>query len=302
MADDIINPDDVVILEDPINDGNSPLTPIPTGPVIEETPEVEEDFDDCSINSTDDIDSGYITTSDITWANWDNLLSYIKLNFGSIVNAMEYSDEDLIEIISEHVLPEYSKYDSLKKYYIMTEEENVVSNSPMFTYQFLNFPYKILRVDGITRKPSTLDLSQFYNIQANGGDITNFLMTMNTVHMAADVVAIDTWQFRAPNKIEMITGSNNYGTSKDFIAHVACVHKDPSTVDPDTYNLLKDLALANILIYIGRIRTRFQSFNTPQAAIEIPAEALLQEGQQLKAEIIQKLDDLPPNSYIWWLN
>lgn len=259
-----------------------------------------EIFDTCDINSG--LDSNYLTSSAETWSNWDNLLSYIKLNFGATVNAMEFSDENLIEIISEHVLPEFSKYIPLQKYYIMTEIENVVTNIPMLTYEFLNFDYKILRVNSIVRKPSTLDLSQFYNIQSNGGDITNFLMTMNTVQMASDVVAVDTWQFRAPNKIEMVLGSNNYGTSRDFICIIDCVHKDPSTVDPDQYPLLRDLSLANILIYIGRIRTKFQSFNTPQAQIDVPAQEMLQEGLQLKEKVLQELNDLPPNSYIWWLN
>lgn len=265
--------------------------------------EVIEVFDTCDTSEGGTgLNTDYLTTEVETWSNWDNLLSYIKLNFGATVNAMEFSDEDLIEIISEHVLPEFSKFIPLPKYYIMTENENVVSNIPMLTYQFKNFPYKILRVNHITRKASTMDLSQFYNIQSNGGDITNFLMTMNTVQMAADVVAIDTWQFRAPNKIEMITGSNNYGTAKDFIVLVDCVHKDPSTVDPDQYNLLRDLSLANILIYIGRIRTKFQSFNTPQAQIDVPAQEMLQEGLQLREKILQELNDLPPDSYVWWLN
>ncbi len=271
---------------------------MPTDP----TDEIEV-FDTC--DTTDGgtgLDSNYLTSSVQTWSNWDNLLSYIKLNFGATVNAMEFSDEDLIEIISEHVIPEFSKYIPLQKYYIMTETENVVSNIPMLTYEFLNFDYKILRINSITRKPSTLDLSQFYNIQSNGGDITNFLMTMNTVQMAADVVAIDTWQFRAPNRIEMITGSNNYGTSKDFICTIDCIHKDPSTVDPDQYHLLRDLSLANILIYIGRIRTKFQSFNTPQAQIDVPAQEMLQEGLQLKEKVLQELNDLPPDNYVWFVN
>ena len=108
-------------------------------------PEVEV-FDSCDDGTG--LDSNYMTNSVQTWSNWDNLLSYIKLNFGATVNAMEFSDEDLIEIISEHVMPEFSKYIPLPKYYIMTETENVVSNIPMLTYEFLNFDYKILRIKG----------------------------------------------------------------------------------------------------------------------------------------------------------
>jgi hypothetical protein len=265
-----------------------------------------EVFDTC--DQSTGLDNDYLSSKDNilnsvpTWSNWDNLLSYIKLNFGTIVNAMEYSDEDLIEIISEHVMPEFSKYLPLVRYYVLTESENLVSNTPVHTFEFKNFDYKILRINQVVRKPSTLDLSQFYNIQANGGDITNFLMTMNTVSMAADVVAIDTWTYRAPKYIELISGSNNYGTSKNFIAVLDCVHKDPGTVDPDQYHLLRDLALANIMIFIGRIRTKFQSFNTPHAQVDIPAQELLQEGQQLKADIIQQLNDLPPDNYIWFIN
>jgi len=256
-------------------------------------------FDD---PQSENVEESYIDTEDITWSNWTNLLSYIKLNLGASVNNLELSDDEIISIIQEHVLPEFSRYIPYEKYYLLYENDHVIQYDPFMIYQIKPITHKILRISQIIRKPSILDLSQYYNIQQNGGDITNYLITMNTVSMAGDVVPQDSWKFIAPDKIQVIKGANNYGVSDDFIILADCIHTDPSTIDPDQYRLLKDLALAEIMIYLGKIRTKFSNFNTPQAQINVTAQELLQEGQQLKQQTLQQLDELTPDHLIWFLN
>lgn len=262
-----------------------------------------QEFDD-NLGSPSTINlSDTITNQEITWANWENLLEYIKLNLGATVNQFEFTDEEMIDIIKEHVLPEFSRYVPYIKYHLLYENgPELIQKYPFYVYRFLNITHKILRIHKLIRKPNLLDLSQYYNIQQNGGDITNYLITMNTVQMANDVIPPDTWRFISPDKMELIKGANNYGVSMDFIVELECVHNDPSTIDPDQYRLLKDFALANIMIYIGRIRTKFSQFNTPQAQVEVLASELLQEGQQLKEKIQQELDDLTPDHMLWFLN
>jgi len=238
----------------------------------------------------------------ITWSNWDNLLSYIKLNLGSTVNNVEFSDEEIIGMIEEHVLPEFSRYIPLQRYYIMYEFENIISRSPALVFQFKNFKYKILNVNRLIRKPTVLDITQYYNLQQTSGDLTDMLIAQNAFSMNKDFVSQDTWKFFAPDKLQVIRGSNNYGSVMDFIVDVNCIHKDPSTVDPDVYHFLRDLALSTVFINIGRIRKKFSSFNTPQSQVDVNADEIFQEGMQLREKTIQDLEELPPDNYVWFIN
>jgi len=238
----------------------------------------------------------------ITWSNWENLLSYIKLNLGSTVNNVEFTDEEIIGIIEEHVLPEFSRYIPLIRYYVMYEYENIISRSPALVFQFKNFKYKIMNVNRLIRKPTVMDITQYYNLQQTSGDLTDMLIAQNSFSMSKDFISQDTWKFFAPDKLQIVRGSNNYGSVLDFIVELNCIHKDPSTVDPDVYHLLRDLALATLFISIGRIRKKFSSFNTPQSQVDINADEMFQEGMQLREKTLQELDELPPESYIWFLN
>jgi len=256
----------------------------------------QETFDKFLDNTTD------INTDGPTWANWDNLLDYIKLNLGTSVNNIEFTDQEIIDIITNHVLPVFSRYDPYIRYYMMFEHFNVISRSPLLVYQIKNFPYKILRVNRLIRKPTVLDMTQYYNLQQTSGDLTDMLIAQNSFSMSKDFISKDTWVFRAPDKIHFVRGSNNYGSVLDFIVELECVHKDPSTVTPDLYQYLEELALAHVFIYIGRIRSKFQTFNTPQSQVDVNAQEILQEGLQLKEKVLQELDDLPPDTYIYFLN
>jgi len=263
---------------------------------LEETETVCEEFTENEAFAYEDN-----SQDDYIYASWENTLEYIKLNLGASINNIEFTDEKIIEILETQVLPEYSRYDSLQRYYQMYETD-IETRFPVNIYEFKNFPYKILYIDQVINKPTVMDQSQFYSLQQTSGDITDMLLTANYYQMSNDYVAINTWKFLPPNRIEVISGSNNYGQSKDFIAKVNCVHKDPSTINPDIFHLFKDLALANILIFIGRIRTKFQSFNTPQTQLDLLAGDLLQEGNQLKQDILGKLEELTPDNYIYFLN
>jgi len=254
-------------------------------------------FDDFQIN---DLEQKF--SESISWSTWDNLLSYIKLNLGSTVNNIEFKDEEIIEIIEEHVLPEFSKYLPLLRYYKITEIDNLISDTPVLTFEFKNFNYKILNVHRLIRKPTVMDITQEYNLQQTSGDLTDMLIAQNSFSATQDFVSKDTWKFIAPNKLQIIRGSSNYGSVMDFICELNCMHKDPSTIEADQYNLLRDLALGTIFIFIGRIRNKFSSFNTPQSTVDINAGEMLQEGIALRDKVIQELEELPPENYVYFLN
>jgi hypothetical protein len=244
-----------------------------------------------------------ITSNNVpVWQSWENLIDYIKGELGAPVLNIELSDDDIMNIIKNHVLPLFSRYDPLIMYYLMFEETNCIQFEPTKIYQIRDFPYAIMRIDQIIAKPNLIDWNQNISVALYSGDITNLLGTNYMLQSKTLVLADDTWTFIPPNKIELIKSNNSIWVYDDFIAKLACIHEDPTTVDPDLYPYLRDLALAEVMIYIGRIRTKFQSFNTPVGQIDMPAQELLQEGQQLKERVLEKLDRLPPDHYIYFLN
>ena len=256
-------------------------------------------FDTFTDTLEDDVNESNFNTA---WVNWENLLSYIKLQLGSSVNNVEFSDEEIISMLSEHVLPEFSRYVPLIRYYVMYENENIISRSPALVFKFKNFKYKIMNVNRLIRKPTVMDMTQYYNLQQTSGDLTDMLIAQNAFSATKDFVSQDTWRFFSPDKLQLVRGSNNYGSALDFIVELNCMHKDPSTIDPDLYPLLRDLAVATVFIGIGRIRTKFSSFNTPQSTVDLNSDQILQDGLQLREKTIQELEDLPPDNYVWFLN
>jgi len=244
-----------------------------------------------------------ITSNNVpVWQSWENLIDYIKGELGAPVLNIELSDDDIMNIIKKHVLPLYSRYDPLITYYLLFEQTNCIQCEPTKIYQIKNFPYAIMRVDEIIAKPNLIDWNQNISVALYSGDITNLLGTNYMIQSKLEVLAQDTFRFLPPDKIELIKSSNSIWIYDDFIAKLACIHDNPSTVNPDLYEYLKQLALAEIMIRLGRIRTKFQSFQTPAGQIDLTAQELLQEGQQLRQQVLQELDRLPPDHYIYFLN
>jgi hypothetical protein len=238
------------------------------------------------------------------WQTYANLLDYIKLNLGAKTSAFEFSDEDIIDIIKEHTLPEFSKYIPLIKYYRVTEEENLITENPTKLYQFKNFCYKIMKINNVIGTATLQDMDLLY-LQAgrqSAWDVTEMLMAKNYSDMSMIAVPPQTWRFFPPDKIEIIKSHDALIINRDFIAELACIHDNPTTVNPDQYNLLRDLALADIMIYIGRIRTRYEQFTTPYGEVQVVSRAYIDEGTQLRERTLEALKNLPPDDFIFFLN
>jgi len=237
-----------------------------------------------------------------SWQSWENLLDYIKGELGAPVIQIELTDDQIMDIIKMHTLPMISRYFPLTRYYFLTENENCVQHNPTRIYKIKNFPYKILKIERIIAKPNIIDYNQNIAVALFAGDITNVLAANNMMQSKTVVMADDSYIFRPPNTIELIKSDNNFHNYNDFIAELACVHDNPTTLDADGYDYLKDLSLAEIKIRLGAIREKFQNFSTPVGQVQLQSTELKQEGKQEKRDILEELKRMPPDQYIWDLN
>lgn len=236
-------------------------------------------------------------------ASWENLTDYIKLNLGASINALEFNDEEIIRIITNHTLPDFSRYDPLIRYYLMEYETNIVNTEPTLQYKFIDFDYKITKINNVIHRSSIHEMNQFFSYSQTAGDVTEFLMAKNLLDMSQIALAPHTWRYFPPDILEITKSLDSYSSSvaRDFIVEVGCVHQNLNNIDADKYTYLKDYALADIMIYLGRIRTKFKNFSTPFGQVELTAEEFVQEGTQLKNEVKGLLQEVPPEDYIFFL-
>ena len=231
-----------------------------------------------------------------TYQSWDSILDAIKTELGADVMALELSDQKIIEKIQMHVLPEFSAYSGLHKWYKMTEG-HIISEDPVYTYQFKDFPYKIMEVINKIDQANYISYDHLFS-QSVTGDISDYLTRQNYLDMSNMVRADDTWRFKGPDTIEVTKAALTY-TIKEFIVEVEVVHNDPTTIATDMYDLFKDLAISYIMNAIGKIRKKFNNFNTPFGEIRMNADELISDAKEMRREALENLRKTPPDQVVW---
>jgi hypothetical protein len=231
-----------------------------------------------------------------SWQTWDNVLSFIKLNLGADVQKLEFSDERIIEILLEHTMMEFSAYEPYITYYNMTAN-HIISESPFLIYEFQNdFDYKILelkrRIDQVFNYGDMLTIPTSANL-------IDTLVRSNYLDMSAITRASNTMAFDPPNRIRVIEPSINTEYQREFCIELGVAHKSPLTISPGVYDLFRDLALGDIMIFLAKIRSKFSNFSTPFGQVTLDADQLLQDGRDLKTRVITQLHSCPPEQYIW---
>ena len=233
-----------------------------------------------------------------SWQNWANILDFIKHELGAETMQLEITDQKMVEMIQMHVLPEFSGYDGLRKYYKMTED-CIISRDPIVEYQFKDFPYKIFKVINKIDQANFVDFSQVFG-QASVGDITDFLVRQNYMDMADMARADNTWRFMPPDKFQVTKAGFTYLTD-EFILELDVCHNDPTTISPGLYDSFRDLACAYIMNALGKIRKKYNNFNTPFGNIQLNADELVQDAKDLRQRTLEELKRTPPEQYIYFL-
>lgn len=233
-----------------------------------------------------------------SWQSWDNVLDHIKTELGADVMKLELTDQQIVEKIQMHVLPEFSAYSGLHKWYKMFES-NIISTDPVLRYQFTDFPYKIMEILGKVDKANYVDYDHMFS-QSVTGDVTDYLVRQNYLDIANMVRADNSYRFIAPDIIEVNKAGFSY-LSDEFILEVEVVHNDPTTIHPDMYDMFRDLATAYIMNAIGKIRKKFNNFNTPFGQIQMNAEELISDAKELRNTTLELLRRTPPDQLVWVL-
>jgi len=222
--------------------------------------------------------------------SWNNILSYIKANLGVPINMLELSDDDLVTYLSENTLVEFSNYVP-KTEYTLIDKGNLVDDK-IYKYEIPVNKYIIDVVDVYTLKyqvPS--DMSPMTSPE----DIIKRVIENKYSDIVRSLNSVITFKFEQPKYLIFFTDAITQYLPA--VVEYQTVYDNLNEIPADMYQYFKKLCLADTMIMVGNMRSKFQ-LSTPFGQIMTNADELKQLGMQLRQEVLQALNTLPPDKLI----
>jgi hypothetical protein len=228
--------------------------------------------------------------------NWNNVLSYIKIQLGVPTNMLEFPDDELIEHLQEHVLSLFSQYSAARGYSIIRGDNKIIGGpgSPQFMYR-IPVPKDTYIIDILEALPTKEETI----VDMVGGAIIDVGSAMNMVISNVYIDAVrsmqvrNTWEFLPPDILMF---------DKEVSACVVIYktnHNMLNTIKPDVYHkAFKPLCLANTKLWVAAQRSKFENLSTPFGQINLNYDVLKTEGQTERDNAMQILESLPPEILI----
>ncbi len=228
--------------------------------------------------------------------NPDKVLNYIKRNLGFPFMHLEWSDEDILEYVKNDSLRAWSYYipDVKKMPLNLNLESNKVPGR--INEWYLNEPEgrEILNVIEIY-----FDQGGLYALGHPPFGVFNHFELREWALQVENAVSTkmfsswdQTFEFVHPNVVRI--SPYPFNELKSVTVEYERMQADDFREIPnDTYQLFLDLALADVMIALGRIRKRYGGGNLRTPFGEVPLESdIFDEGKTLRGEIIEKLERL----------
>ncbi|MCK5018210.1 MAG: hypothetical protein KAS32_14230 [Candidatus Peribacteraceae bacterium] len=229
--------------------------------------------------------------------NWNTVLTYVKGRLALPSSFIEKTDTELKEWIKITTIPEFSLYypdvetvsvlptnpdtvvpGSSNKYYFYDEEDLDIIGIKQCYFSLSN--------DIVSGHPIFGAMS-FEGMKNWSLEVfkSKFFMPFSNWHK--------TYKFIGPNIIHVLPDAQN----ENFV--VEYEREQPHDLRKIPASLKRhfmDLALADVMIQLGSIRTGYQGMTTPFGDLPIRGDELKTEGQDLRREIIDQIreDTFPP--------
>jgi len=224
------------------------------------------------------------------------VLKYIKRNLGFPFMHLEWSDEEILDYVKEDTIRDWSYYvpDVKKMNLNLSLEANKVPGRSNEFY--LNEPEgrEILNVVDLY-----LDQGQLYALGHppfgvfSEGEIKEWALAVNSAMTTKMFSSFDTtFEFTHPNVVR-ISPYPFQNVRSCTVEYERMSSDDFREIPNDLHRYFLDLALADVMIALGRIRKRYGGGNLRTPFGEIPLESdIFDEGKTLRGEIIEKLERL----------
>lgn len=242
--------------------------------------------------------------------NWNNLLRYVKRKVGSPLNFLELSDEDIYDIVIEDVLPSLSQYIGKPVWFKLGSQHikpgtNTSENYYTSERYIIPLPKEMAIVEvievywnqyGQAGSNHELGMAQGYISMLDPRDT---VMANTFIDMVKSFDIVPTFRFIPPREILFDTSLKG----KDIIIECKAEHSDLSTMPSDIYfEILRPMVHSEVLDAIVAMRKKYKSIATPFGQIELNWEELKSESDQIRSTIQEKLDSLPPEILISFID
>jgi hypothetical protein len=246
------------------------------------------------------------------------MLRYVKARLGATrFTPLELSDVEIVEDVWKPLsFPTISSYIPYEFHHLIRPEDLITceKDNPKrfsrFVYQLdpklhIQSVHEVMYSDAITYDPQ--DMSWTYNSRDGIGD------PFELIKMYDDIVIRDyfkdlfnariTWNELPMNKLEFMVEPNDITLFESTvkIATLNLFHQDTITMDTDMLPTIQKLLLADLMITIGQIRSKFNSLQTFYGTIEVNGQSMLEKGETLRQEAIQEFQDIPPREFFYFI-
>lgn len=242
--------------------------------------------------------------------NWNNLLRFIKRKVGSPLNFLELSDDDIYDIVMEDVMPALSQYIG-KPVWFRLGAQHLKPGTPQaedyYTseHYIIPVPKEMAIVEvievywnqyGQVGSAHELGMAQGYISMLDPRDT---VMANTFIDMVKSFDIVPTFRFIPPREILFDTSLSD----KEVIIECKAEHSDLSTIPSDIYfEIFRPMVHADVLETIVAMRKKYKTIATPFGQIELNWEDLKSEADQIKSTIQEKLDSLPPEILISFID
>ena len=234
------------------------------------------------------------------YQTWQVVLGRIHDELGSGNTKLEITDRQIIETIQQQVMPIFSSYSDITEYYKMTAS-HIISDNPILVYKFgVDMEYGVAQIKKLIMdsNQTRIDQNIAQDMYTNTGDISDYLVRQNYLQMAEMTIAPNTWKFNRPNQIQITRGISSYADPLEFIVEYGAAHISPETIDSGLWQEFLDMCVAYLLIKVGKIRKKFNVITTPFGQMELNADEMIQEGNALKQNVMDRLNRTPSSDQL----
>lgn len=229
--------------------------------------------------------------------NPTEVLRYIKDNLAFPFQTVEWDDDKILEYIDDNTRKEFSYYHPQDNQFVPLNTQLSANVVPGSTNRFYIQEPQGLEIYSIVEMYTQKGELYLHGHPPLGplthGEIADWALAVEMAMTTKQFSSFDyTFEFTHPNIIR-ISPLNSSTIGTVILEYEREQPSDLSGVRNDLHMDYKKLALADVMMAIGRIRKRYGGGTLRTVFGEIPLDAeIYEEGKELKREVLEKLERL----------
>jgi len=221
------------------------------------------------------------------------LLDYIKGILGAPLMQIEMTDDEIIHYVKTYTLPFFSQYKPLRKILVVDPFDTPMNDDGTFELP-IDPEHDLIGIEKIV--PDITSYIMFghpYIPFPTWNMLPDMLLQILKSNTARKYSFMNfTYRFFRPNKLQIIPQPmNTYGVIGLFVHSL-------ETIPGDWERDFLDLALSDIMFRIANLRLKYQSFQTPFGEINLNAQDLKNDANEIRQRVLERLQGARPPVYV----